>query len=111
MVDRLRLLRARGDVAATSPINVDEVVRGLRPSEQILAQRLLDGLLVVPLDRTGGEQAGAWRRDYARRGVTLSQPDCLVAAAALSTGGLLATGNPRDFPMPEIDLQHWPVGV
>jgi predicted nucleic acid-binding protein len=42
--------------------------------------------------------------------VTLAQADCLVAAAALSIGGRLATGNPKDFPMPELRIEHWPVG-
>jgi len=110
VLQRLGRLRARADVAATSAVNVEEIVRGLRPVEQPAATRLLDGLLIVPIDRPGGERAGAWRRDFAARGTTLSQADCLIAAAALSTGGRLATGNPRHFPMPELDVEHWPVG-
>jgi predicted nucleic acid-binding protein len=42
--------------------------------------------------------------------VTLAQADCLVAAAALVVGGRLATGNPKDFPMAELAVEHWPVG-
>lgn len=110
VVERLRRLRSSADVAATSPVNVEEITRGLRAAEQASARRLLDGLLVVPLDRTAGERAGEWRRDYAGQGLTLSQADCLIAAAALSVGGRLATGNPRHFPMPEISVEHWPVG-
>ena len=30
-----------------------------------------------------------------------------VAAAA---GAILATGNPKDFPMPDLLVQHWPMG-
>lgn len=111
VVERLRLLRSRTDLAATSPVNVEEVVRGLRGEESSAAAALLAGLVVVPLDRTAAERAGAWRRDYALRGTTLSQADCLVAAAALSVRGRLATGNPRHFPMPELDVEHWPVGA
>lgn len=111
VLNRLRLLHEQADVAATSAVNVEELVRGLRPAEQAAADRLLDGLIVVPLDRVSGERAGSWRRDYAGRGTTLSQADCLVAAGALSVGGRLATGNPRHFPMPELDVEHWPVGV
>lgn len=108
---RLHLMRGRGDVAATSPVNVEEVARGLLPKGHAAATTLFDGLLVVPLDRLAGERAGAWRRSYAREGVTLSQADCLIAAAALAAGGRLATGNPRHFPMSELDVEHWPVGV
>jgi hypothetical protein len=32
------------------------------------------------------------------------------AAAALVIGGRLATGNPADFPMSELEVEHWPVG-
>lgn len=110
VVNRLRLLRERADVAATSAVNVEEIVRGLLPHEDARAGRLLDGLLIVPLDRAVGERAGEWRRDYSRRGTTLSQADCLIAAAALSVGARVATGNPRHFPMPELDVDHWPVG-
>ncbi|WP_419553979.1 hypothetical protein [Candidatus Poriferisodalis sp.] len=44
------------------------------------------------------------------RGITLHQADCLIAAAAVGAGASLATANLADFPMPELDLQHWPVG-
>jgi hypothetical protein len=23
----------------------------------------------------------------------------------------LVTGNPKDFPMPELEVEHWPVGL
>ena len=64
----------------------------------------------MPLAEREGRQAGEWRRTYASRGRTLTQADCLVAAAALSVGGRLATGNPKDFPERALDVEHWPVG-
>ncbi|MHB8507980.1 MAG: type II toxin-antitoxin system VapC family toxin [Candidatus Dormibacteria bacterium] len=45
------------------------------------------------------------------RGVTLSQADCLIAAAARSNGAVLATGNPRHFPMAGVHVEEWPVGA
>ncbi|MDQ3938848.1 MAG: type II toxin-antitoxin system VapC family toxin, partial [Chloroflexota bacterium] len=74
------------------------------------ADRLFGGLVIVPLGLTEGRRAGRWRRDFAARGVTLSQADCLMAAAALSAAARLATGNPKDFPMPDLVVEHWPVG-
>ncbi len=47
----------------------------------------------------------------AAKGRTLSQADCLVAAAAVGVGARLATGNPQDFPMTELAVDHWPVGA
>lgn len=95
---------------ATTAINVEEVVRGLRPREIDAAKSLFEGIVVLPIGRAEGWQAGLWRRQFAGRGVTLSQADCLVAAAALAAGARLATGNPRDFPMSVVTVEHWPVG-
>lgn len=108
--EHIRELRARGDRPVTSPVNVEEIVRGLRGADRDPALRFLGGLRVVSLDRSQAVQAGDWRREYAARGQTLAQADCLIAAAALRAGGRLATGNPRDFPMPELSVEHWPVG-
>ncbi len=109
-VGRVAALRAGSDTACTTAINVDEIVRGLRPSERRAAADLFDGLIVLPLGRPEGERAGAWRRDHAAQGISLAQADCLIAAAAWSNRAELATGNPADFPMKEIRVQHWPVG-
>lgn len=109
-VGRIAALRASGDVAATTAVNVEEIVRGLRPPESDAAGALFDGLVVLPIGRDAGWQAGEWRRAHAARGVTLWQADCLIAATARVHGATLATGNPRDFPMDGLALAHWPVG-
>lgn len=109
-VERLRRLRSHRDVPLACAINIEEVVRGLRPGEEPAAGRLFNGLVLAPLDRASGELAGAWRREFSARGVTLSQADCLVAAAAVGAGARLATANVRDFPMPGLAVEHWPAG-
>jgi predicted nucleic acid-binding protein len=108
-VDRLSALRDAGDAPGACAVNVEETVRGLRPADQEPARRLFRGLRIVPLGEPEGWQAGEWRRKHAARGRTLAQADCLVAAAALTAGGRLATGNPKDFPMRELAVEHWPV--
>lgn len=110
-VGRLRDVRAAGDHPYVCAINVEEIERGIRGQREPDAARMLfDGVGLVPLRRDEGRRAGAWRRHFAERGVTLSQADCLIGAAALAIGGRLATGNPSDFPMDELDVEHWPVG-
>lgn len=108
VVRRVEALHARGDVAATTAINVEEIVRGLRRSEDQAARRLFSGLEVLDVDSGAALQAGEWRREYAALGVTLWRSDCLIAAVALQAGGLLATGNSKDFPM--VEVVHWPGG-
>lgn len=77
--------------------------------EEASVARLVDGLRVAPLGAAEGRMAGAWRRDFAATGRILHQADCLIAAAAVSAGAALATGNLADFPMPELRVEHWPV--
>ena len=110
VVERVERLRDAGEVPVTTAINVEEITRGLRAGEQAAAHRLFAGLVVLPIDRRAGEQAGDWRREHADRGITLWQADCLIAAAALVNHAVLATGNPRDFPMTGLTVDHWPVG-
>jgi predicted nucleic acid-binding protein len=108
--DRVRALRRAGDRPYVSAVNVEEVVRGLLAGEEADARRLISALRVAPLGGAEGERAGHWRREFARRGTTLAQADCLIAAAAVGVGARLATGNPVHFPMDELVVEHWPVG-
>lgn len=110
-VHRVQLLRAAGDVPGTTAINVEEIVRGLRPAEHPAAHQLFAGLVIVPISDTEGWQAGRWRPESAARGVTLWRADCLIAAAAAHLGAVLGTGTPKDFPMVRVAVEHWPVGV
>jgi predicted nucleic acid-binding protein len=108
---RLDRLRESGDTPYVCAVNVEEVTRGLRNEREAHAARqLFEGLRVTPLGREQGEQAGEWRKQYAKRGRTLAQADCLVAAAAATVGGRLATANTRDFPMRELAVETWPAG-
>jgi predicted nucleic acid-binding protein len=108
---RLRELRDADRVPWICAVNVDEVLRGTNAKEEALVIRFLSGLHLAPLGRAEGERAGRWRRDFARQGVTLSQGDCLIAAAAVGVDARLVTGNPKHFPMDELDVEHWPVGT
>lgn len=108
--DRLRALRRQRDELWTCVISVEEIWRGLLPGEEGAVRRLVRGLRCAPLGPSEGIRAGQWRREYAVRGVTLHQADCLIAAAAMGIGANLATGNPADFPMADVMVEHWPVG-
>jgi predicted nucleic acid-binding protein len=108
--ERVRALRDSGQTPWICAINAEEVLRGAKVTEEAAVTRFLSGMRTASLDLTAGERAGRWRREHAEKGVTLSQADCLIAAAAIGVGARLATGNPKHFPMPELDVEHWPVG-
>lgn len=105
-----RLLDA-GDTVATTAINVEEIVRGLRAPELPAARTLFAGMGVLPITDRDAWLAGDWRRDHAARGITLAQADCLIAAVTLNNKSGLATGNPKDFSVIEGAVEHWPVGA
>jgi predicted nucleic acid-binding protein len=108
---RLLDLRSSGEVPFVCCINVEEIWRGIRPGEEERADTLVGGLRLAGLGLAEGRRAGRWRRDAATRGTTLSQADCLIAAAAVGVGARLATGNPKHFPMEELDVEHWRAGA
>jgi len=85
-------------------------VRGLRRKEADVLRWLVGGLQVLPVQEVDAERAGNWRRGFAEYGVTLAQADCLIAATAVGSGARLATANIKDFPMPELSVEHWPAG-
>jgi predicted nucleic acid-binding protein len=103
-------MRRHGDESWTCAISIEEIWRGLRPDEELGARRLFRGLRCAPLGPAEGFRAGNWRREYASRGITLHQADCLIAAATMGIDARLATGNPADFPMADLAVEHWPVG-
>lgn len=109
--ERLRALRRVGVEPWVSAVSVEEIWRGLRTDEEPAARRLVQALRTAPLGAIEGRRAGRWRRDFAADGITLHQADCLIAAAAVGVGAALATANVDDFPMPELDVQHWPIGT
>jgi predicted nucleic acid-binding protein len=71
---------------------------------------LFDAMQEAPIGIPEGRLSGFWRRSFARRGRTLAQSDCLIAAAAAGMNARLATGNPKDFPMRGLVVEHWPSG-
>ena len=107
---RVAGLRRLGVEPWVCAISVEEIWRGLRSGEKSIAQRLFQGLRLAPLGVSEGWRAGTWRREFAQRGVTLHQADCLIAASATGVGAAIATANVDDFPMADVTVEHWPIG-
>jgi predicted nucleic acid-binding protein len=114
-LERLRSLRRSHDDVYVSAINVEELVRGLKPAEEQAATHLIAGLRIAPLRRREGWNAGEWRRALAATGRTVAQADALIAAAAHSLPATIATGNLKHFPtgqapLADLVVEHWPTG-
>jgi predicted nucleic acid-binding protein len=109
-IARLGELRRSGESIYACAVNAEELMSGVRAGEREAVSLLMAGTLVAPLGLAEGTRAGEWRRAFAKRGRTLTQADCLIASAAAGVGARLATGNPKDFPMSGLFVEHWPVG-
>jgi predicted nucleic acid-binding protein len=106
--EHLDRLIGQGHVLACCPVNITEVYAGLRLGEEHRTKSFLDSLEFVPVDAGVAMRAGLLRRDWRQKGQTLSYSDVTIAAAALSNGCPLLTGNRKHFPMPELELLPLP---
>jgi hypothetical protein len=89
-------------VPCCSVISVAEIYAGMRQEETASTAALLDGLVILPVTKEIAEAAGLFKRRSKSRRLELA--DCLIAATAFAEGASLATGNAKDYPMPEITL-------
>jgi len=62
----------------------------------------------LPVTAAIARQAGLLRRDWQKKGHTLSYTDVTIAAVALSHQAPLLTDNRKHFPMPELQLLPLP---
>lgn len=96
-----RLDRA-GNVFCVCDIVLAEVLTGVHEGDRPVTLDFLRSCHFLASSREIGEQAGLWRFAYARRGVSLSVPDLVIAATASVYDATLLTRNVRHFPMPEV---------
>ena len=109
--DRVTLVRelvAQENSMACCAVTVTEIYAGLRPQELDKTERLLRHLDYMEISQEIAKKAGLLKQSWARRGVTLSFPDVMIAAVAISGNLTLITGNRKDFPMPELRLYPLP---
>lgn len=111
-------LRGRLDIAALldqwgrdsglciSVISRMEILAGMHPHEEGATMALLDSLVNLPLDEAVADRAGTLMYRYSRQGTPLSFPDALIAATAMHHGLILATTDPKHFPMPDLRLHR-----
>jgi predicted nucleic acid-binding protein len=100
----LELTAEQDHTLACCVINVAEVYAGMRPKEEARTSALLRSLMLYPIGFQIAELGGSLKRDYARKGVTLSLADTLIAAVAIHNRLTLITDNVKDFPMPELSI-------
>lgn len=94
----MSLVREGSEVCACAIVLAEYysgIERGMAPSWD----QFIDLLPYCDISRGASEQAGSWRREFARRGKALTVADTLIAALALELDAVLLTENLKDFPM------------
>lgn len=104
----LHLLESDRDPLMVSVVTVHEIYAGMRTGEEEMTETMLSGFELVPFGADEARLSGRWWREYRERGITLDLRDLAIAAAAVVRGLPLATGNVKDFPMPELRVEQWP---
>ncbi|MCL5264177.1 MAG: PIN domain-containing protein [Chloroflexi bacterium] len=103
-VSLIQSLHNRGEYLCVSDVVIAEVYAGLRPQHRVVARKLLMSCSFLSTGPEDAQQAGEWRYKNARRGITLSTTDVLVAATAHAHQATIVTGNVDDYPMDEVSL-------
>ncbi len=104
MVELVNGLARSGHNLAVCCVNVAELYTGLSPDQHDRADRLTAGLDYFQTSLEAAREAGRYRHDYARRGITLSVANTLIAATAVAQDAVLITANARDFPMEDLQV-------
>ena len=104
----LRDLLEQGNTLACCPVNVTEIYAGMRTKEEVQTTRFLTSLDYYPITYAVARLAGELKRDFGKKGITLSVTDSLIAAVAIQHQLSLVTDNDKDFPMKEIQLYPLP---
>jgi predicted nucleic acid-binding protein len=97
------LARNRHTLACCS-VCVAEVYSGMRPEEREITDELLWALEYLETSQDAARNAGLWRFQWARKGVTLALDDLMIAAVAIEHGAAIATDNRKHFPLKELNL-------
>lgn len=108
VVELILSLARKGRVGLSS-ISRAEILLGMREPERELTLLFLDGCETLPVTAATADRASEAIRGFRAQGVTLSLPDALVGATALSASIPLYTCNPRHYPIPDLDLRTVPI--
>ena len=106
--DLLLNLVRQGHLLACCPIYVTEVYAGVRPQEEEATEQFLRSLEYYALTWPVARLAGLLKRDFGRKGTTLTLADTTIAAVALIYELTLMTDNVKDFPMSNLALYPLP---
>jgi predicted nucleic acid-binding protein len=105
--ERMWRLVAAGDDPYITDVVLCEIATGIRPSEVAALDVFVTSVEFVQPGPEVARQAGLWRGEARRRGLTLSVPDALIAATADALGAVVLTRNLRDFALTRVRVEAY----
>ncbi len=103
-VELLMELSSRDNMLGCCCINVSEVYAGMKEKERMQTEELINSLKYFPVSLLTAKLAGTCQNRYARKGITLSTSDVIIAAVAIENNLILVTDYRKHFPMPELKV-------
>jgi len=89
---------------ALSAVVIAEYLVGVTEDQEKLFNALVTQFPVLPIDLPVAQLAAFYRRIYMKKGKKIGLPDCLIAATCKIYNTMLATLNPTDYPMKEVEI-------
>lgn len=90
---------SEGGLLCCSPVNIVEVYVGMKGREKTTTDEFLNSLECYDINREIANLAGELKREYSKKGITLSTSDVLIAATAIKKHLILVTNNVKHFPI------------
>lgn len=88
-----------GGLLCCSPVNIVEVYTGMKNKEKTATDEFLNSLECCDINREIANLAGNLKKEYSKKGITLSTSDVLIAATSIKKHLTLVTNNVRHFPI------------
>lgn len=101
---RVQAMIAAGDDLCTCAVVVAEFYTGLTPIERPAWDAFLGSFRFLQSNWQDAVAAGLDRYTNARVGRQLAVTDMLIASAARAAGAVIVTNNPKDFPLPDVQV-------
>lgn len=93
-----------GETVGCCCINVAEIHAGMREKERDKTEQFIESLYYFEVTREAAALAGELKREYAKKGITLSTADTIIAAVCMVYQLILVTENVKHFPYPNLTV-------
>ncbi len=105
-VQEIRDLNEQGASMGCCPINIIEVLAGMRQKEESATLAFLESLEFYDLDAPSAQIAGDSLRHSRGKGITLTLADVAIAGVAIANDLTLLTDNARHYPQKDIKIRR-----